>query len=281
MDADRSSVRSRASRNRALQTIPIPNEETMKVGGFLDDVTGLANRVMMHSHLRETLGTFAELHIPFSIVCIEATELGKFRTRCGQDAATAMLRVMARTLRNTVWPSDFVGRWSEDQFLVILNGCSEEALQAVGERMGKMMAGATIEWWGEEISVAISIGRASARAGDTVESLLERALQSVAGNRPRPGSQAAAAERFIHNELTHVRDHRHRGCLRRGGGRLSDGARQPARADSAGGTGHHRRRRGGNRAGRQSSAHPQEDCGRHWRASSAAPSTTSRPTSTP
>jgi len=172
---------------------PDPNEETMKVGGFLDDVTGLANRVMMHSHLRETLGTFAELHIPFSIVCIEATELGKFRTRCGQDAATAMLRVMARTLRNTVWPSDFVGRWSEDQFLVILNGCSEEALQAVGERMGKMMAGATIEWWGEEISVAISIGRASTRAGDTVESLLERALQSVAGNRPRPGSQAAAA----------------------------------------------------------------------------------------
>jgi diguanylate cyclase (GGDEF)-like protein len=184
----------------ALQTLeeppasddPDPNEETMKVGGFLDDVTGLANRAMMHSHMREALGTFDELHIPFGVICIEATELSQFRTRYGPDATISMLRVLARTLRNTVWPSDFVGRWNEDQFLVILNGCSETALQAVSERMRKMAAGASIEWWGEEISIAVSICRASAQAGDTAEALLERALQAAAVNRPAPRSQAAA-----------------------------------------------------------------------------------------
>ena len=170
-----------------------PNEESMKVGGFIDDVTGLANHAMMQSHLRETLGTFAELRIPFGILCIEATDLGQFRSRYGPDAATSILKVLAHTLRNTVWPSDFVGRWSEDQFLVILNGCSETALQTVSERMRKMVAGAPIEWWGEKQSLAVAIGRASAQAGDTVEVLMQRALRGVGCNRTPPHSQAAAA----------------------------------------------------------------------------------------
>ncbi|MGA7907576.1 MAG: diguanylate cyclase [Candidatus Sulfotelmatobacter sp.] len=172
---------------------PDPGEETMKVAGFLDDITGLANHVMMQSHLREALGTFGELHIPFGVLCIEAGELGQFRARYGQDATTSILRALARTLRNTVWPSDFVGRWSEDQFLVILNGCSEAALLAVGDRMRKMLGSPAIDWWGEKSSLAVAIGRASAQPGDTVESLMERALQAVVVNRPSPIRQAAAA----------------------------------------------------------------------------------------
>lgn len=172
---------------------PDPNEATMKAAGFLDDVTGLANRVMMQSHLRETLGTFEELGIPFGIVCLEATQLGQFRARYGPDATTSMLRVLAQTLRNAVWPSDFVGHWNEDRFLVILNGCAEAALEAVSQRMRKMIDGATIEWWGEELSIAVSFGRASARTGDTVESLIERALQAVVVNRPASRSRTASA----------------------------------------------------------------------------------------
>lgn len=172
---------------------PDPGEESMKLGGFLDDITGLANHIMMQSHLRETLGTFAELHIPFGVVVIEATELGRFRGRYGQDATISILRALARTLRSTVWPSDFVGRWSQDQFLVILNGCSEIALKSVVERMRRTVAGATIEWWGEEHSISVSIGKATAQSGDTVESLMERALAAVAVNRPGLSSQAAAA----------------------------------------------------------------------------------------
>ena len=65
-----------------------------------------------------------------------------------------MLQVLARTLRNAVWPADFVGSWSEAQFLVILSGCDEDALQSVSQRVLKMMASAAIPWWGEELSAA-------------------------------------------------------------------------------------------------------------------------------
>jgi diguanylate cyclase (GGDEF)-like protein/PAS domain S-box-containing protein len=174
-------------------TGPDPNDQSMKDRGCMDNLTGLPNQAMMQSHLRATLGTFADLQIPFGIVCLEAHDLSQFRARYGQEAATALLQVWARTLRNTVWPTDFVGRWSDDQFLVILSGCDDGALQTVTDRMLKMMTGATIEWWGEELSAAVAMGHASAVAGDTAESLMQRAQHALGGNwLPRPDRAVAA-----------------------------------------------------------------------------------------
>ncbi len=170
---------------------PSPNDRSMKKNGCLDYATELPNHAVMQSHLREMLGTFAELHIPFGVLCVEVTELSQFRARYGQEAAASILRVLARTLRNTIWPSDFVGRWSEDRFLVILAGCDHEALQAVCQRILKMTLRATIEWWGEELSVAVLIGSAEVLPGDDVESLLRRAQESL--KQGRTGASGAAA----------------------------------------------------------------------------------------
>jgi hypothetical protein len=73
---------------------------------------------------------------------------------------------------------------------VILMGCSEEELQAVSGRMLRMLSSATIKWWGEELSMAVSIGCTGAEPGDTVESILQRAQQKFAGNQAVPQSTA-------------------------------------------------------------------------------------------
>src|SRR5258708_7498403 len=151
---------------------PGPDDHSMRERGCLDETTGLPNEAMMQAHLRELLGTFAELQISFGVVCLEVSDLDKFRARYGQVATRSILQVLARTLRNTVWPTDFVGRWSEERFLVILSGCHEDALRLISQRILNMTANATIQWWGEELSVAVSIAGTVALAGDTVASLL-------------------------------------------------------------------------------------------------------------
>jgi diguanylate cyclase (GGDEF)-like protein/PAS domain S-box-containing protein len=171
---------------------PSPNDRSMKEHGWLDNATELPNQAMMQSHLRETLGTFAEIQVPFGVVCLEPHELNQFRARYGQEAATSMLLVLARTLRNAVWPTDFVGRWSEGRFLVILVGCGEAAMQTISDRMLMLMASVTIEWWGEELSVAVSMGRTVARAGDTVESLVERVQHALSEDQVALRDRAAA-----------------------------------------------------------------------------------------
>jgi diguanylate cyclase (GGDEF)-like protein/PAS domain S-box-containing protein len=173
---------------------PNPNDRSMKERGCLDYATDLPNQMMMHSHLRESLVTFAELLIPLSVLCFEIKDLKNFRAHYGQEAATTVLRVLARTLRNSVWPTDLVGRWAGDRFLVILSGCDEEALKAVGARIQKIAGNLTIQWWGEELSVAVLMSSANAIVGDSVESLLERVQQGfsqIGGAKPERGAAAA------------------------------------------------------------------------------------------
>jgi len=167
-------------------------DRRMRERGWIDEVTGLPNQPMMQSHLREALATFKELHIPFGVVWMEAPDLARFRARYGQGATRSILQVLAKTLKNTVWATDFVGTWVEGQFLVVLIGCSEEATLSIGERILRMLASATIQWWGEQLSVTVSIGYAAAMEGDNVESLLQRAQRALSGNRNTLAAGATA-----------------------------------------------------------------------------------------
>lgn len=168
---------------------PDPGDRSLQEHGWLDEVTGLLNQAMMQSHLRETLGTFNELGIPFALISVEVPELDQFRARYGQGAARSILQVLARSLKNSVWPTDFVGRWGESRFLVILMGCSEEALHAVSGRILRMLSNATIRWWGEELSIGVSLGFSAVQAGDTVGTLLPRVFhESLHGQLQRAAS---------------------------------------------------------------------------------------------
>jgi len=157
--------------------------------GCIDEITRVASRVMMQAHLREALATFAEFKIPVAALRLRLEGLDQFRSRFGPDAASSLLRLVARTLESTVWVTDFVGKWNADQFLVILNGCRQDALQSVRERVRRMLASDGIEWWGERHSLPVSLGEVSAELGDTLETLMQRLDQSLAvapGNRPVP-----------------------------------------------------------------------------------------------
>jgi len=44
--------------------------------------------------------------------------------------------------------TDWVGRWGEDKFLVILGNCKPGGMEVVRERVRKMVASSGIEWWG-------------------------------------------------------------------------------------------------------------------------------------
>lgn len=160
-------------------SIPDHREHSLNLPGCVDEVTGVASQVMMRSHLRQTLGTFSEVQIPFGILFFRLEGFENFRARFGTPAAASLLRVVAHTLEGALWRTDFVGRWANDQFLVILNGCREEALHSVRERVRRMLANDGIEWWGERRSLPVSIGQATAEAGDTVETLIARAQCSL------------------------------------------------------------------------------------------------------
>ncbi len=169
--------------------------ENTALASCIDEVTSVASQSRMQSHLRETLATFVGFQVPFGVLGIRLEGLQHFRASLGPEAASSLLRVVARSLEGTLWKTDFIGRWSDDQFLAILSGCLEETLPAVRERVRRLLSGDAIEWWGERHSLPVSIGHATAQAGDTVESLMERVQKSLeAASAWRTRSASAAIE---------------------------------------------------------------------------------------
>jgi diguanylate cyclase (GGDEF)-like protein/PAS domain S-box-containing protein len=171
---------------RWLTADPDHREDAGNPPGSVDELTGVASHTMMRSHLRESLGTFTEMRVPFAVLLLRPEGLEQFRIRNGSNAAASLLCMVARTIEGTLWKTDFVGRWSDEQFLVILNGCRENALRSVRERVQRMLASDAIEWWGDKRSLPVSIGEAIALPDDSSESLMERAKKSL---------EAAGAER--------------------------------------------------------------------------------------
>jgi GGDEF domain-containing protein len=86
---------------------------------------------------------------------------------------------VSETMRSGLRPSDFLGRWTDDQFLAILMDCGVAGMEEAGARMRKVVGCAGLQWWRDELSATISLGYSAAQTGDTMESLLERAQRSL------------------------------------------------------------------------------------------------------
>jgi diguanylate cyclase (GGDEF)-like protein/PAS domain S-box-containing protein len=153
--------------------------DNLTLSGGTDEITSVASHALMQAHLRRTLASFIEFQVPFGILCLRLEGLAHFRASLGTEAASSLLRVVARSLESTFWATDMLGRWSDDQFLVILNGCREEALDSVRERIRRILANDGIEWWGERHSLPVCIGWAAAQSDDTFESLITRVQKSL------------------------------------------------------------------------------------------------------
>jgi diguanylate cyclase (GGDEF)-like protein len=133
------------------------------------------NQALTRSYLREHLAFFAEYDLPFGILSIRIEALEQFRAAHGRDAADDSLHVVAETMKRTLGTAGFLGRWIDDQFLAIVPNCTGAELNQTGESMQFSINSSEIRWWGDLLSIKVSVGHAMVDVGDNVESLLRRA----------------------------------------------------------------------------------------------------------
>jgi diguanylate cyclase (GGDEF)-like protein len=146
----------------------------LAAGHGLDAITQLPGYPFTESYLLDRLKFASEHVIPFGLLCVQVDHLDTLTATHGLDAAEAILNVVAHTLRNALDPLDFVGRWSEDQFLAIVANCSEGELLTTAERLKRLARSSEITWWGDQLSVTVSAGGTVLRPGETIIPLLDR-----------------------------------------------------------------------------------------------------------
>jgi two-component system, cell cycle response regulator len=162
--------------------------------GCLDEDSGVLNHGMVQTHLREALATFADHRVPFSILCIAIDRLDSVKARYGNGAVSALIRTAGQTLENSLRPTDFLGRWKENEFLAVLTECSADEVARVGDRLKRMVNQCKVEWWGDMLPVTASMGAASSKTGDKAEAMLQRAENGLEQSIKQGGNRVVQGE---------------------------------------------------------------------------------------
>jgi diguanylate cyclase (GGDEF)-like protein/PAS domain S-box-containing protein len=138
-----------------------------------------ASQADMEDRLAAEFEDFSRGGPPFGVLWITIDQAHELRKTHGAGACEAMVEKVQRTLAHGLRPAEELGRWGEDEFLVVSHERTPEMLAAHAQMLAGLARTADFRWWGDRVSLTVSIGAAQADQGDTLAQLLLRAQSAM------------------------------------------------------------------------------------------------------
>jgi diguanylate cyclase (GGDEF)-like protein len=142
-----------------------------------DTLTQLLNRGRFTELFGDDLAQAAQRGSTPALLMLDLDHFKQVNDRHGHAAGDALLRAVARTLREGVRDGDRVARWGGEEFVVGLATHAGEEPQALGRRLGEAIAAIRLPLpVGGTLDASASLGLARwLGPEDTLDALLQRA----------------------------------------------------------------------------------------------------------
>ncbi|HMG85082.1 MAG TPA: diguanylate cyclase [Terracidiphilus sp.] len=137
---------------------------------------------------------FLRSDIPLGVLWVTVDQARGLRRTHGTRACEAMLEKMERTLANGLKPAEEIGRWGDDEFLVLSHERSGPMLAGHAQNLAGLARTTDFRWWGDRVSLTVSIGAAQAERGEPLAGLLERAQAAMLESVRAGGNHITAAQ---------------------------------------------------------------------------------------
>ena len=155
-----------------------------------DSLTGLLNRRELERRLQLALENATIDHSTLAIVMIDLDGFKKVNDRFGHPAGDELLRHVSATLKRELRAGDLVGRFGGDEFLIVLEHCSEQDAVRVTAAMMERLRNEQCLWSGQALKPRASVGIAVASGRDqSWVALVERADLACYDAKARGGDQ--------------------------------------------------------------------------------------------
>lgn len=140
---------------------------------LLDPLTGAGSRQYTEATIRMNLAGSDRNGLSSGLLLVGVDRLWDIRKRQGPKAADAVLGVVSRTLKGALRMEDFLGRWEENAFLVVLASAKPARIARVARHLRSLVTRSTVPGV-PSVSLTVSIGATVIQAGDNAESVIQR-----------------------------------------------------------------------------------------------------------
>ena len=132
--------------------------------------------------------------MPFGLLWITVDQARSMRTTHGRDACEAMLHTVEQTLLRQLKPAEIIGRWGNNEFLVLAHERTAELLHEHAQRLAGLARTADFRWWGDRLGLTVSIGASQVVEGDTLQCILSRVRQAMQASSYAGGNHVTEAK---------------------------------------------------------------------------------------
>jgi diguanylate cyclase (GGDEF)-like protein len=136
-----------------------------------DQLTDLPNRVLLADRLRQACSRALRQSSLVAVLFLDIDNFKMINDTGGHSAGDIVLRDIAARLRDAVRPGDTVARFGGDEFVVVAEGLTRQAVETLADRLASVVARPVLGA-GHQVFVTASIGIALSSGGDSPEVLL-------------------------------------------------------------------------------------------------------------
>jgi diguanylate cyclase (GGDEF)-like protein/PAS domain S-box-containing protein len=143
---------------------------------LLDPLTGVGNRRHAQTQIEYRLTELRGEGWQFGILYLDIDHFKEVNDTYGHDAGDAVLKAVARTIRNVTRAEETVARWGGEEFVVAIDRVSSgEEMTPVAEKLRRLIEGSVVVHDGAAIRITVSIGMTRALEDDTTATVVARA----------------------------------------------------------------------------------------------------------
>jgi PAS domain S-box-containing protein len=129
----------------------------------------------------------------FGLLWITVDQAQELRKSHGAGACEAMLEKVEHVLMHGLRPAEHMGRWGEDEFLLISHERTPALLAEHAQVLTGLARTADFRWWGDRVSLTVSIGAAQAESNGTLADLLEKTKTAMLSSYHTGGNRVTRA----------------------------------------------------------------------------------------
>jgi two-component system cell cycle response regulator len=156
-----------------LQDQLVASREQMRFEARHDIHTGLLNHSAILENLRMEVLRARREGTDLGIIMVDLDHFKEVNDRFGHMAGDTVLREVARRLRASIRPYDYIGRYGGEEFVVLAPGCNLEHTTMLAERLRASIASEPVRDSTISVDVTASLGVSSASDTKSADQLLK------------------------------------------------------------------------------------------------------------